>query len=150
MNLMTALNPRTVNFLTSVGKGNLLPMKAEMTIPATLDWVIRQRMFQVWQLQGTGAYESETSREDLYKLYQTFGPFERSWDYKMTLYGFEWNLLYSFLLEQDQWFFVWASDVIPPYLQANVKKELATFIQDLETVCMVVDVWASRPIIGNG
>ncbi|MVM39445.1 hypothetical protein GO730_20775 [Spirosoma sp. HMF3257] len=150
MNLLTALNPRPVIALTGAGKGNTLPKKATITVPASLDWVIRRRIVNVWQQLKKDEYASETSEADLAMLHFAFGPYEHTADYQLTLHGFQWMTLFSFLQEQTDWYFLWSSDVIPALMQKSIHDELKAFISDLERLCVGVDVFASRPIEGNG
>ena len=150
MNFFTALNPRPVIDLTGSGKGNILPKKATITVPATLDWVIRRRIVNVWQQLEKDEYASETSQADLAILHFAFGPYEHTADYQLTLHGFQWMTLFSFLQEQTDWYFLWSSDVIPALMQRSIHEDLKAFVNDLERLCMTVDVLALRPIGGNG
>lgn len=147
MELQTAL-PRPRNTVAT-DKGNLLPSKTQLTIPAGLDWVIKRQLNQVIQQRLMGVCCTEYPLDDLYRLDQTLGQTEQKASYTLTIYGYELITLCGFLMEQEQWYSVWWPNVVPAELQRQTRASLKGFLETLRPLCRTVDVFASRPVGGR-
>lgn len=120
----------------------ILPMKTSLSVPAGLDWVIKQRIITV--IACSSGKPPEVRLEILSRLNSLFS--QRQDIHQITLYGYELTVLYSFLLEQEQQFDQWSADLLPVRATHSIRGRLQVFLPQLRTICLQVDGYANRPV----
>lgn len=145
MNSFTAKTPTAQN-IRAVGKLNLLPAKAIISITSGLDWVIKQHLTGV--IIGSLMDEDPTRLhlDDLIQLDMAINKDGRSDIHRQTLYGFELSVLYSFLLEQNKAGQIWKSVPVPARGRRALEAQLRGLLPALRTTCRQVDLLAAGPV----
>lgn len=128
-----------------VSKGTLLPFQTKISIPAGLDWVVRQRVVHVLALAKKDLSTKAPELNDLVRLNDVLNQDGRKDIDNVTIYGYELSLLYAFLVAQERCFSLWASDLIPPGATGRIRTDLHQLLTYLQTRLHQVDPYADRP-----
>ncbi|WP_143100699.1 hypothetical protein [Spirosoma endophyticum] len=124
----------------------MLPTSAVVTIPAVLDYELKAKLKSVSTRIAKGLFCTFSRFDDLKSLALVLGQDARLTDYPVRLFGYEIKVLYRFIWEQEKW-----RDIYWPPVSKNESRDAVwTFLAQLRVIQERVDVYASRPINGNG
>jgi hypothetical protein len=124
----------------------LLPETGFITIPAGLDWVIRQRLTSVIAAQLISGDQSQGRVDALMQLDVALSISGRRDIHRTQLYGFELSVLYSFLLRQERTYGQWRANTVPDRAALTIRAQLRGFLSELHAQCCRVDLSADRPL----
>ena len=145
MNLINT-KPLTGNSFRSVGQKVILPQKAKVSIPAGLDWVIKQRLTYVIAYTLIDTRYSVFEVEDLYRLDKLLSQYPKRDIHNVVLYGYELSWLLSFLMEQEKQYHIWSVGLVPSRALRTIQADLRGLLPKLRTICRQVDLYADRPV----
>lgn len=145
MDLIIA-KPLTGNNFRSVDQKATLPMKANVSIPAGLDWVIKQRLTTVIAYTLIDTRFSNYEVEDLYRLDKLLSQRPTRDIHNVVLYGYELSTLLSFLMEQEKQYTYWSVGLVPDRALRTIQADLRGLLPKLRAICRQVDLYADRPI----
>ena len=145
MNLIST-NPLTGNNFRSVDQKAILPQKANVSIPAGLDWVIKQRLTTVIAYTLIDTRYSAFEVEDLCRLDKLLSQRPQRDIYNVMLYGHELSTLLSFLMEQEKQYHIWSVGLVPDRAMRTIQADLRGLLPKLRSICRQVDLYADRPV----
>lgn len=123
-----------------------LPDKILVSIPAGLDWVVRQRLTSVIAAQLISGDQSQGRVDTLMQLDVALSVSGRRDVHRTQLYGFELSVLYSFLLRQERTYGQWRNGLVPDRAALTIRAQLRGFLGQLHAQCRRVDLYADRPL----
>lgn len=129
-----------------VGKGELLPIKATITVPGLLDWVVKRQLSVLILRCRMHTATTHLHLDDLLRLEAAIGPQDRTSAYQVSLYGYELKTLRTFLLEHEEAYAMWAPHIVPLPVYWPVRAVLRQFLTKLDEVCPRIDLYANRPV----
>lgn len=124
----------------------LLPETKLISVPAGLDWVLRQRLTSVIAAQLISGDQSQGRVDALMQLDVALSRSGQRDIHQTRLYGYELTVLYSFLLRQERTYQKWQNDVVPDRATLTIRAQLREFLDQLHTICRQVDLYADRPL----
>ena len=145
MNLLNA-KPLAGNDFRSVSQKALLPMTAHVSIPAGLDWVIKQRLTTVIAYTLIDTRYSVYEVKDLCQLDKQLSQRPQRDIHNVVLYGYELSTLLSFLMEQEKQYKTWSVGLVPAWASRTIQADLRGLLPKLRGLCRQVDLYANRPI----
>lgn len=125
----------------------LLPETATVTIPAGLDWVLRQRLTSVIAAQLISGDCSQGRVDALIQIDEALVADDRRDIHKVRLYGYELSVLHSFLLRQERAYQTWRIGIVPDRAALTIRAQLRDVLSQLHALCRRVDLYADRPLI---
>jgi hypothetical protein len=144
MNLL-GVKAQIQGFLWPNRTNGRLSKTAKLSIPAGLDWIIKQRLATVIAYTLTDSRSTLHRTEDLSTLSLALGQNERRDIYQVTLYGSELAVLYSFLIEQERQYWVWSPGLVPQWACERIRTDLYELIARLRMLCRAIDPLVNRP-----
>ncbi|GAB3788550.1 hypothetical protein GCM10028818_55320 [Spirosoma horti] len=145
MNLINA-KPLAGNYFRSVGQKAILPQRANVSIPAGLDWVIKQRLTSVIAYTLIDTRYSAFEVEDLCRLDKLLTPRSQLDIHNVVLYGYELSTLLSFLMEQEKQYHIWSVGLVPDWALRTMQADLRGLLPKIRCICRQVDLYADRPV----
>lgn len=145
MNLINT-KPLIGNCFRSVGQKAILPQKAKVSIPAGLDWVIKQRLTSVIAYTLIDTRYSVFEVENLCRMDKLLSQHPHRDIHNVVLYGYEMSTLLSFLMEQEKQFHIWSVGLVPDRALRTIQADLRVLLPKLRSICRQVDLYADRPV----
>lgn len=142
MNFLSVKTP-VKNAFRPASRRVALPMSIKLTIPAGLDWVIKQRLTSVIAHALLDSRSTAQRVDELCRLDKVLSQHRDIQE--VILYGYELSLLHSFLMEQERGYAIWSPVFIPQRASLTILAQLRAILPWLRMLCRQVDCYADRP-----